>query len=75
LKFYTETLGLVKKSDITAGEYSWLTVASPDGKNGTELILELNDNPAAKSYQKAFLIRIFPRQISAFLMFVLSMND
>jgi predicted enzyme related to lactoylglutathione lyase len=53
LKFYTETLGFVKKSDITAGEYRWLTVVSPDDQNGTELILERNDNPAAKTYQKA----------------------
>ena len=60
MKFYTETLGLVKKSDITAGEYSWLTVASPDGKNGTELILELNDNPAAKTYQKAIFDQDIP---------------
>ena len=35
LKFYTEILGFVKKSDITAGEYRWLTVASPDDQNGT----------------------------------------
>src|SRR4030043_1270019 len=53
LKFYTQSLGFVKKSDITAGKYRWLTVVSPDDRNGTELILELNENPAAKAYQKA----------------------
>jgi len=61
LKFYTETLGFVKKSDITAGGYRWLTVVSPEDQNGTELILELNDNPAAKTYQKA----IFEQKIPA----------
>ncbi len=61
LKFYTETLGFVKKSDITAGKYRWLTVVSPDDQKGTELVLEPNDNPAAKTYQKA----IFEQRIPA----------
>jgi predicted enzyme related to lactoylglutathione lyase len=60
LKFYTKTLGFVKKIDITAGEYRWLTVVSPDEQNGTELILELNDNPAAKTYQKAIFEQGIP---------------
>ncbi len=60
LKFYTETLGFVKKSDITAGEYRWLTVVSPDDQNGTELVLEPNDNPAAKTYQKAIFEQNIP---------------
>ena len=60
LKFYTEILGFVKKSDITAGEYRWLTVVSPDDQNGTELILELNDNSAAKTYQKAIFEQSIP---------------
>ena len=60
LKFYAEILGFVKKSDITAGEYRWLTVVSPDDQNGTELILELNDNPAAKTYQKAIFEQNIP---------------
>ena len=53
LKFYTETLGFVKKNDVTNGEYRWLTVVSPDNQDGIELILEKNDNPAAKTYQQA----------------------
>ena len=60
LKFYTETLSFMKKSDITAGEYRWLTVVSPDDQNGTELILELNNNPAAKTYQKAIFEQAIP---------------
>jgi catechol 2,3-dioxygenase-like lactoylglutathione lyase family enzyme len=53
LKFYTGVLGFVKKSDITANNYRWLTVVSPEGPADMELHLELNGNPAAKTYQKA----------------------
>ncbi|WP_292517886.1 VOC family protein [Methanoculleus sp.] len=52
LKFYTEVLGFVKKSDVSAGEYRWLTVVSPDDPDGTELLLEPNSNPVAQAYQK-----------------------
>jgi len=60
LKFYTESLGFVKKSDVTNGPYRWLTVVSPDDKNGTELVLEPNDNPVAKTYQKAIFEQGIP---------------
>src|SRR5438874_13342091 len=53
LRFYTEVLGLTKKADFSNGSYRWLTVASPDEPDGTELQLALNDNPAAKAYQQA----------------------
>lgn len=53
LKFYTESLGFVKKVDITAGGYRWLTVVSPEDLNGAQLVLESNANPAAKAYQEA----------------------
>ncbi len=53
LTFYTEVLGFVKKQDVTAGDYRWLTVVSPDQPDGTELLLEPNANPAAKTYQEA----------------------
>ncbi|MBP3039076.1 VOC family protein [Bacillaceae bacterium Marseille-Q3522] len=52
LEFYTETLGFVKKEDAPAGEFRWITVVSPDEQDGTELLLEPNDHPAAKEYQK-----------------------
>ena len=52
LEFYTETLGFVKKEDAPAGEFRWITVVSPDDQDGTELLLEPNDHPAAKEYQK-----------------------
>lgn len=52
LEFYTETLGFVKKHDVPAGEFRWITLVSPDDQDGIELVLEPNDNPAAKEYQK-----------------------
>lgn len=53
LRFYTDVLGFVKKADFSQGPFRWLTVASPEEPNGTELQLALNDNPAAKTYQQA----------------------
>jgi|SRR5277367_1043486 len=53
LRFYTEVLGFAKKTDFSQGPYRWLTVASPEEPNGTELQLALNENPAAKTYQQA----------------------
>jgi predicted enzyme related to lactoylglutathione lyase len=53
LRFYTEVLGFVKKTDFSKGSYRWLTVASPENPDGTELQLALNNNPAAKAYQQA----------------------
>jgi predicted enzyme related to lactoylglutathione lyase len=53
LRFYTEVLGFVKKADFSQGPYRWLTVASAEDPDGTELQLALNNNPAAKTYQQA----------------------
>jgi catechol 2,3-dioxygenase-like lactoylglutathione lyase family enzyme len=53
LRFYTDVLGFAKKADVNNGPYRWLTVASPEEPEGTELQLALNDNPAAKAYQQA----------------------
>jgi catechol 2,3-dioxygenase-like lactoylglutathione lyase family enzyme len=53
LRFYTDVLGFVKKADVTQGPYRWLTVASAEEPDGTELQLAPNDNPAARAYQQA----------------------
>jgi predicted enzyme related to lactoylglutathione lyase len=53
LRFYTEVLGFTKKADVSQGPFRWLTVASPEEPDGTELQLALNDNSAAKAYQQA----------------------
>jgi predicted enzyme related to lactoylglutathione lyase len=53
LRFYTDVLGFTKKTDVGNGPYRWLTVASPEEPDGTELQLALNDDPSAKAYQQA----------------------
>jgi len=60
LKFYIETLGFVKKNDVSAEGYRWLTVVSPGDPNGTELLLELNDNPVVRAYQKGIFEQGIP---------------
>ena len=60
LKFYTETLGFVLKHDVPAGEYRWITVVSPDDTDGTELLLEPNENPVAQEYQKGIFAQGIP---------------
>ncbi|ACZ86998.1 VOC family protein [Streptosporangium roseum] len=52
LAFYTEVLGFEKRQDIPLGDARWLTVASPAGPDGVELLLEPNGNPIAKTYQQ-----------------------
>jgi predicted enzyme related to lactoylglutathione lyase len=53
LRFYTEVLGFTKKADFSQGPFRWLTVASQQEPDGTELQLARNDNPPAKAYQQA----------------------
>jgi len=55
LTFYTEKLGFVKKADIPMGEHRWLTVISPQGAEGVELLLEpLGFAPAEEYYSALF---------------------
>ena len=53
LRFYTAVLGFAKKTDFSQGPYRWLTLASAEERDGAELQLERNDNPAAKAFQQA----------------------
>ena len=53
LAFYTDVLGFAKKTDFGNEGYRWLTVASPDQPDGLELQLALNNNPPAKTFQRA----------------------
>ncbi|MFE4588828.1 VOC family protein [Streptomyces laurentii] len=53
LRFYTDVLGFVEKHRIPLGGHDWLTVVSPEDPDGTELVLEPNQHPAAKAYQQA----------------------
>lgn len=65
LKFYTEKLGFVKKTDMPINEYRWLTVASPDGPDGVELVLEPTAFPPSREYQKALFTAGIP--LTAFI--------
>jgi catechol 2,3-dioxygenase-like lactoylglutathione lyase family enzyme len=53
LRFYTEILGFKKMADIPMGNSRWLTVISPDGIDGVELVLQTMAFPPAQVYQKA----------------------
>ncbi|KIA59685.1 MULTISPECIES: VOC family protein [Nocardia] len=55
LRFYTEKLGFVKKQDVPVGEYSWLTVVSPQAPDGVELLLEPDAHPAARPFKNALV--------------------
>ncbi len=55
LRFYTDVLGFVKKTEIPLGEARWLTVVSPDDPNGTELLLEPDGHPAVRPFKEALL--------------------
>ena len=63
LRFYTEVLGFVKKADFTQGPFRWLTVASREEPDGTELQLALNDDPAARAFQQAMFEKGQPAAI------------
>ncbi|MEG0771988.1 VOC family protein [Clostridium sp.] len=58
LKFYTEVLGFVKKMHIP--EINWITVVSPDQPEGTQLLLEPNNNPVASTYQSGLIAQGIP---------------
>jgi catechol 2,3-dioxygenase-like lactoylglutathione lyase family enzyme len=55
LRFYTDVLGFVKKTEIPLGDASWLTVVAPDQPDGPELLLEPDDHPAARPFKKALV--------------------
>jgi predicted enzyme related to lactoylglutathione lyase len=53
LKFYTDILGFVKKTEVPLGEHKWLTVVSSEERDGVELLLEPMGFAPAKVFQKA----------------------
>jgi len=60
LAFYTDVLGFARKQDLPAGRFRWLTVVSPADPDGVELLLEPNENPAARTFQKALFEQGIP---------------
>jgi catechol 2,3-dioxygenase-like lactoylglutathione lyase family enzyme len=55
LRFYTDVLGFVTKTDIPVGDARWLTVVSPDAPQGPELALEPDAHPAAGPFKAALV--------------------
>ncbi|WP_116246505.1 VOC family protein [Nocardiopsis sp. FIRDI 009] len=55
LRFYTEVLGFVKKHEVPLGADRWLTVVSPEDRDGTELFLEPSGHPAVKPFREALV--------------------
>jgi catechol 2,3-dioxygenase-like lactoylglutathione lyase family enzyme len=55
LAFYIDVLGFVKKTDLPAGDFRWLTVVSPEAPDGVELLLEPDAHPAAKPFKEALV--------------------
>jgi catechol 2,3-dioxygenase-like lactoylglutathione lyase family enzyme len=55
LRFYTEKLGFVKKTEVPVGEHSWLTVVSPEDPDGVELVLEPDEHPAVRPFKQALV--------------------
>ncbi|MCC2308880.1 VOC family protein [Cellulomonas chengniuliangii] len=53
LRFYTEVLGFLKKTEVPLGEDRWLTVVSPEDPEGPELLLEPAGHPAVKPFRDA----------------------
>ncbi|KQX08490.1 MULTISPECIES: VOC family protein [unclassified Leifsonia] len=51
--FYTEKLGFVPKTDVSLGDYRWLTVVGAGEPDGVELLLEPAAHPAAKAFTAA----------------------
>ena len=55
LRFYTELLGFEKKTDVPMGTHRWLTVVSPESRDGVELLLEPDGHPAARPFKNALV--------------------
>ncbi|HEY6747155.1 MAG TPA: VOC family protein [Mycobacteriales bacterium] len=53
LDFYTGTLRFEKKADVPLGDHSWLTVVAPEDPDGTQLLLEPDQHPAARAAKEA----------------------
>jgi len=55
LRFYTDVLGFVKKTEVLLDAHRWLTVVSPDDPDGVELVLEPDEHPAIKPFKRALV--------------------
>ncbi len=53
--FYTRVLGFLPKVDMPLGEYRWLTLVSDQEPDGTQLLLEPDQHPAAGPFKAALV--------------------
>ncbi len=55
--FYTRVLGFAPGVDVPIGDsgHRWLTVVSPAAPEGTQLVLEPDDHPAARVFKAALV--------------------
>ncbi len=60
LRFYTDVLGFIKKTDMPVGQFRWLTVVSPEQSDCVELLLEPAEISAAKTFQTAIFDQGIP---------------
>jgi catechol 2,3-dioxygenase-like lactoylglutathione lyase family enzyme len=60
VKFYTDVLGFVVKTDIPAGGGRWITVVPPDEPDGPELVLEPSGYDFATTYRRALYEKGIP---------------
>lgn len=61
LDFYTRVLGFVPGVDVPIGDgRRWLTVVSPAAPEGTQLLLEPDEHPAAKAFKAALVADEIP---------------
>jgi catechol 2,3-dioxygenase-like lactoylglutathione lyase family enzyme len=55
LRFYTNVLGFVKKTEVPMGAARWLTVVGKDDPDGVELLLEPDSHPAVGPFKRALV--------------------
>ena len=60
LKFYTEVLGFVKKTEVPLGEHRWLTVVPPDEPGRTELCWNRMVILPSRPFKEALVLTAFP---------------
>jgi catechol 2,3-dioxygenase-like lactoylglutathione lyase family enzyme len=60
LRFYTDVLSFVKKTEIPLGGARWLTVASPDDPDGTEFEAKVSSTPAGNTARSGRVERPAP---------------
>jgi predicted enzyme related to lactoylglutathione lyase len=57
---WLSTIGLPEVAGVPGGDFKWLTVVSPEDPDGVQLLLELDENPAAKAFKAALFAQGTP---------------